>query len=447
MPITSSGSSVLSTNRKVKIFAASILEDLPYIRDSKSWIKEDDIKNKKAGASYEFYIPDPGKAYTSTFSNTPNATTPNNNSDYGAASSFGATSGTNYNILDISQDNRKTEERAITGFMNNTRASCDLGSFTRLSAVEDYYEEIVKPRASTIAAETEQNAINSCVWVSDHAEVTTMSAINLGNIGGLSAKLKGARVGGKLVGYADPEVLQQIAGKLTGVGGGFVTDSEIYRDIYKEYFFGQYAMAAWVTESFMPKIVTPSAASTITAISPLTQAGNVVTVTGTNLYVGMPFEVTGIYCVTLSGMKLFQTKTFFLESVDANGTTGTVAGGAVKLMTDLSTDATYANNNPNCWGANIALWDVANITFPLNTNLGKNVFVLQVRDSDNLNWTTYKHPELVGCKEETVNISKISFQSAAWADVRTRVQIQRFDLPYIAVGVDTRLSRLLYVVQ
>ena len=447
MPTTNSGSSVLSTNRKVKIFAATILEDLPYIRDSKSWIPEDDIKGKKAGSTYEFYIPDPGVAYTSTFANAPNTTDPNNNTDYGAPAAFGATSGTAYNILDISGDNRKTEERAVTAFMNNTRSSCDLGSFTRLTALEDYYKEIVEPRAATIAAKTEQEAINSCVWVSDHAEVTSMSAVSLGDIGGMAAKLKGARAGGKLMGYADPEVLAKIAGKLTGVGGGFVTDSELYRSIYKDYFFGQFASASWITESFMPKLTTPAAVSTITAITALTQPGVAVTVTGTNLYVGMPFEVTGVYCVNLSGLKLFQKKTFFLSAVNAAGTSGTVSGGVVKITTDLSTDATYNNSNPNCWAANLAVWDVANVTFPLNASLSKNVFVVQCRDSDNLNWTTYKHPELVGCKEETVNVSKISFQSAAWSDVRTRVQIQRFDLPYISLGIDTRLSRILYVVE
>ena len=51
----------LSNNKKTKMVAAVVSDQMDYVKKSKSYLPESELKNKKYGRTYTVYIPDPGK--------------------------------------------------------------------------------------------------------------------------------------------------------------------------------------------------------------------------------------------------------------------------------------------------------------------------------------------------------------------------------------------------
>ena len=50
----------LSNNKKTKMVAAVVSDQMDYVKKSKSYLPESELKNKKYGRTYTVYIPDPG---------------------------------------------------------------------------------------------------------------------------------------------------------------------------------------------------------------------------------------------------------------------------------------------------------------------------------------------------------------------------------------------------
>ena len=50
-----------TNNKKTQMIAAVVADNMDYVKKSKSYLSESELKDKKYGRSYTVYIPDPGK--------------------------------------------------------------------------------------------------------------------------------------------------------------------------------------------------------------------------------------------------------------------------------------------------------------------------------------------------------------------------------------------------
>lgn len=420
-------------NRKVQYFAASVSDALPYIKASRSYLA-DQLSGKKFGQTYFFYLPDPGSAEVGT------------------------------QDLDISKMNRSVFERAIPATVMSGKSAVDLTAWNKMQDLEDFVKEIASPRGRRLAAEIEKDIIAKNVWISDNAFVVPKNAdgtsgLTAGAFQLLASKLRGVKAAGKLVGFAHPNVFGEAAVKFLSL---FIP-SEIQTRVYNDVYLGDYAKTSWVEENFMPAL-TIDALPTITkaTFNAPVKGGTIggsdgtITVTGTNLKNGVAFTATytdpidsttksygtvDLNCMPVPGEK----KVFIVVDVNEDGTEGRLAG-TFRFSSNGKTaeGALVEQTNPSLSGDEAAL---ANATWTVLDGLeaGKSYLVMQARDNDWLEFDSAKFPELPGCENGSESVGGIGVQTAEWGDVNTRTSIMRIDVPYVAVGVDARLSRICYI--
>lgn len=396
-----------SLNRKTQYLAAAVNDNVPYIQASRSYLK-DKVEGKKCGMTYNFYFPDPGKAYAGT------------------------------SEVDITNDLKTITEREVSCTLMNARTSVDLGTWERLTEIEDFVNEVAEPRGQTLATEIEIDSINRGWKVSDGAKVINANELGMDDLAGLAASLKAIRSRGKFRGFAHPAFYHSLGAKNLSL----FLPSDIMREIYRSAFIGNYMDVDWVSETYMPTLSVTGAqtAANVTAID-----SDGISITGTNLYVGMMFTLSGVEakCTDMFGRRTAEDKVFIVESVNDAKTAGKLSQ---KIVTHDGTASVTGAVITNCntYGAFTAICTAGLTAKTLLTATG-DYTIIQARDADALEWDTYKHPKLDGCTESTQRVGKITAQVAKWANVYTRQQIVRVDVPYISQMIDGRRSRLLVV--
>lgn len=396
-----------SLNRKTQYLAAAVNDNVPYIQASRSYLK-DKVEGKKCGMTYNFYFPDPGKAYAGT------------------------------SEVDITNDLKTITEREVSCTLMNARTSVDLGTWERLTEIEDFVNEVAEPRGQTLATEIEIDSINRGWKVSDGAKVINSNDLGMDDLAGLAASLKAIRSRGKFRGFAHPAFFHSLGAKNLSL----FLPSDIMREIYRSAFIGNYMDVDWVSETYMPTLSVTGAqtAANVTAIG-----SDGISITGTNLYVGMMFTLSGVEakCTDMFGRRTSEDKVFIVESVNDAKTAGKLSQ---KIVTHDGTASVTGAEITNCntYGKFTEICTTGLTAKTLLTATG-DYTIIQARDADALEWDTYKHPKLDGCTESTQRVGKITAQVAKWANVYTRQQIVRVDVPYISQMIDGRRSRLLVV--
>ena len=396
-----------SLNRKTQYLAAAVNDNVPYIQASRSYLK-DKVEGKKCGMTYNFYFPDPGKAYAGT------------------------------SEVDITNDLKTITEREVSCTLMNARTSVDLGTWERLTEIEDFVNEVAEPRGQTLATEIEIDSINRGWKVSDGAKVINANELGMDDLAGLAASLKAIRSRGKFRGFAHPAFFHSLGAKNLSL----FLPSDIMREIYRSAFIGNYMDVDWVSETYMPTLSVTGAqtAANVTAIG-----ADGISITGTNLYVGMMFTLSGVEakCTDMFGRRTAEDKVFIVESVNGACTAGKLSQ-KITCSVGNASEATAVQTNCNTYGSFTAICTTGLTASTLITATG-DYTIIQARDADALEWDTYKHPKLDGCTESTQRVGKITAQVAKWANVYTRQQIVRVDVPYISQMIDGRRSRLLVV--
>ena len=396
-----------SLNRKTQYLAAAVNDNVPYIQASRSYLK-DKVDDKKCGMTYNFYFPDPGKAYAGT------------------------------SEVDITNDLKTITEREVSCTLMNARTSVDLGTWERLTEIEDFVNEVAEPRGQTLATEIEIDSINRGWKVSDGAKVINANELGMDDLAGLAASLKAIRSRGKFRGFAHPAFFHSLGAKNLSL----FLPSDIMREIYRSAFIGNYMDVDWVSETYMPTLSVTGAqtAANVTAIGT-----DGISITGTNLYVGMMFTLSAVEakCTDMFGRRTAEDKVFIVESVNQAKTAGKLSQKIVCSVGNAS-EATAVQTNCNTYGTFSTICTTGLTGKTLLTATG-DYTIIQARDADALEWDTYKHPKLDGCTESTQRVGKITAQVAKWANVYTRQQIIRVDVPYISQMIDGRRSRLLVV--
>lgn len=423
---TSNLGSVSTVNSKLKYFAAAILDSVPYIRMAKSYFK-DDVKNKKAGMTYRFYVPDPGIAKA------------------------GVT------VLDITNDNKDIWERPIEVTLVDANTSVALGAWNKLTAVEDFIRDICDPHARTLGAEIEAGVIKDNWYRADSAIYADGSSTLASKpFAVLSAKLRGIRAAGKKVGFAHPDVFASLSDNLLGKFLPSEEMKKIYGDSLIAHAFG----SDWVEENYMPFITAPSTLPTVGNVAVDWTTGQVYEGTSGNtrlngnLFEGYAFtaSVSGktFKTVDLNG-KVTNEDFVFIVHKEGDNFFIQLQPGEIRFSKDASGNPL---SNPTIGGApgaiNADTGVMTGITITafgafVSDNAGKTFAIVQVRDVDALEFDTYEFDEVAGAKNDKLKAMELTVQSVEQGSVMTRNSVMRIDVPYMTKLVLTKLARVLYI--
>ena len=393
----------LLENKKLKLFAAQVFDAAPYLKASRSYLADQIGPDVKCGMSRTFYLPDPGKSYAGT---------------------------TN---LDITNENKETFERPVTASALAGHTSWSLSAWERVTKVEDFVAEFVRPRGTAVAAAIEKDVIAKAYKFSDGAKVYAAADFSLDIFAKAASSLRGTRASGKFVGFGHPDVFGRLGTKAIA---NFLP-SEIAKKIWADDNVGRFMTSDWQEDSYMP-IVETGDAMTVSSVALGTDG--YLTFTGTNLVDGAAFTLTAggtaVKAVDLNGLPILsENLVVIVTGVNAAGTSATSAQSY-----RFSLAGSVEQTNPNAWGDGTATLAATSL-LAANTQYS----VLQCRTSDALEWDTYKFADVDGCTNETQSFGGISCKYTGQGNVLTVNNIKRIDVPYIGTGVDGRLSRVAYI--
>ena len=201
-----------SNNKKVKLIAGEVYDNLPYLKKAKSYMSQGELEGKKYGKTYSIYIPDPGQVKDG---------------------------------LEASPDAINEVEVDVT--LQNKNTSVELDAWNKLVDIESFTNEIAKPRGIKLARSVEKDAIDQTInkafqVVSGNASFKTLTD--------MSKALDEVGVAGTKVSFVKPS----IAGTIAAGGLANFIPSEIQSKIYKDAYLGQYAGASVIEESLMPVV-------------------------------------------------------------------------------------------------------------------------------------------------------------------------------------------------
>ena len=212
-----------TNNKKTQMIAAVVADNMDYVKKSKSYLSESELKDKKYGRSYTVYIPDPGKVKDG-----------------------------------LVADPDSIDEIEMTIRLENKNTSCEIDAWNELVDKESFRDEIALPRGRKLAKSVQKDVIDNTIFQATQA--TVASAANFAALSEASNKLEEVAVGGTKVFFNSPTVNGKIA---AGGLSNFIPDS-IQKDIYGKNYLGEYALASQITLAGMPVVTAGATACTIT---------------------------------------------------------------------------------------------------------------------------------------------------------------------------------------
>lgn len=382
----------LTNNKKAKMIAAAMADNMDYIKASASYMKQSDFEGKKFGKSYTVYIPDPGKVVQG----------------------------------EVAEPDELEEVEAQVD-LDNYNTSVTLSSWNRLGDIESFRDEIANPRAKKLARTEEKVIITQNCYKSAQAVV---GDANFAILSDASAALRELAVAGDVVSFMSPTVM----GKIANTGLANFIPNEAAKDLYSENYLGNYAGAAQVQAPLFPVLTTPAsqtATITLTAdgdgFKPITSitAGSSVT-----LKAGLAYKAAGLKVVDCSGMETDQDYIIIVQ--DASGT----------IPTLRITKEGKAAHNPNAW---VPAGTTSLTLTPILAN-STSYYVGQVRTKECLGYDSYKFDDLPGSENEGVGtVGGVTVKMSKYGDGNTLNKLVRLDAPYGAAIVEPRGSVTMYV--
>lgn len=366
---------VFSNTDKVKMIATEVADKCPYLKEATSYMTQGQLDGKKYGRTYKVYIPDPGKVVDG---------------------------------LVADPDNLQEVEVPVT--LENKNTSFEVNVWNKLTDIEDFKKEIVKPKAVLLAQSLDKAAIDTTVFKAAQAVV---GSANFATLSDASMALDEAKVAGTKVAFVKPTV----AGKIANGGlANFIPD-DIQRKIYADAYLGQYAGAAVINEANLPVVdaTNISAANASVTLTDVSGKGfkPITSISGTGLKAGWAFSADGLKVVGKDGI---QTEQDYAIIVDKDG----------KIPELRITVDGQAFGNPNAWVAS----GTTALTLSPILNEGDKYFVGQVRTQKALGVDTYKFDDLPGSENATETVDGISIKMSQYGNGTNMTVLGRLDAPY-----------------
>ena len=403
----------LTTNRKVQLLAASVVDNMDYVKASVSKLSEADMKNKKFGRSYEIYLADPGKV-----------------------------------IQGLKAAGDDIEEVAVPIYLDNFNNSCRLDAFEEKTEIEDFTAEIAKPRGIALARKTQQAIVKDNIFKSFQAVVKTGTP-GFDLLSEAAQSLENLSLAGDMVTFEKPSILGKIAS--SNVGKFF--DNETAKRLYTKAYIGDFAGASTVGLAVVPTVKTGNSIPVPTLVAAADQAGEdsfvFDNVSGSGLFAGLAYKVKDqndnyVKIVDPSGLETEEDLVVILTDV-FNGYDTKENGKKIKTRIGIPqlriAKAGTMEGNPTAW------CDADATSFTLETILSTNktYVVGQCRLEAALAFDGYKFANLPGSENEGVaTVGGVTVKMSQYGDGDYLEKKIRFDLPFGAGLMDPRLSTTTY---
>ena len=390
-----------SNNLKVKMVAAAAADNMDYVKASRSYMSQSELQGKKFGREYKVYIPDPGKV-----------------------------------VNGLVADPDAVDEVEVPIMLDNNNNSCELTAWNTLTDVEDFKEEIAKPRGVALARKTQADIVKANVFKS--AQAVVASAPGFGVLSDSAAALNELAVAGEIVSFMKPEVM----GKISASGlANFIAAQEA-KEIYGKNALGTYAGATQIELAVLPVLRTPADMSATISLTQVTDADSnvigfapvtgITAGAGVTLKPGLAYKAEGLKVVDGSGLQTEQDYAIITIGSD----------GSIPELRITIDGKGY--NNPNAW---VAAGTTALTLTPILT-ASKTYWVGQVRTADALAFDDYKFEDLPGSTNEAVaSVGGVTVKMSEYGNGTTLTKLVRLDLPYAAGIVDHRGSVTTYIIK
>lgn len=371
-----------SNNKKVKLIAGEVYDNLPYLKKAKSYMSQGELEGKKYGKTYSIYIPDPGQVKDG---------------------------------LEASPDAINEVEVDVT--LQNKNTSVELDAWNKLVDIESFTNEIAKPRGVKLARSVEKDAIDQTInkafqVVSGNASFKTLTD--------MSKALDEVGVAGTKVSFVKPS----IAGTIAAGGLANFIPSEIQSKIYKDAYLGQYAGASVIEESLMPVITVAGDETAAMAVTAITATEGASTITAGydvafTAAPGVPFKVNA-KIVGVDGMETDQDL-YIIADKDGNVP-------AVRFAVQG-----HNINNANAWvptGYTTAAPELA---------VASGKYALgQCRTEQAVGFDKYTFSDLPGSENVTESVNNVSIKMSTYGNGQNMTTLTRLDLPYAVTLPDPR---------
>ena len=364
-----------SNTEKVKMIATEVADKCPYLKEATSYMTQGQLEGKKYGRTYKVYIPDPGKVVDG---------------------------------LDADPDSLVEVEVPVT--LENKNTSFEVNAWNKLTDIEDFKKEIVKPKAVLLAQSLDKAAIDKTVF---NAAQAVVGSANFATLSEASMALDEAKVAGTKVAFVKPTV----AGKIANGGlANFIPD-DIQRKIYADAYLGQYAGAAVINEANLPVVNATNISAAAAAVTLTDVSGKgfepITAISGTGLKDGWAFSADGLKVVGKDGIQTDQDYIIIAKK----------DGSIPELRITVDGEA---YGNPNAW---VASGTSALTLSPILTE-GKSYYVGQVRTQKALGVDTYKFDDLPGSENATETVDGISIKMSQYGDGQHMKVLGRLDAPH-----------------
>lgn len=404
-----------ANNKKLKLIAAMVEDQMAYVKGSKSFFSQAEIKGKKYGQKVGGYLPDPGTVHDGIVANPDSVS-----------------------------------EIEIDAYINNKNSSCEVDLWNELVDIESFKDEIAKPRSENLALTTQKQVMLENMFRS--AQAVKVTSVGFGLLTKSASALRAIGVGGKFLSFQNPDVMGDIAE--AGLAK-FIPSAEMQR-IYGDAYLGKYSGAQQIEVANTPLVNTTGMdlAPTISADVIKDASNNIIGVkaiktmsgSGTgNLIVGAAYKVNGLKVRNASGVET--DKDYVIIYTQEKQGSSTVYG-IPELRITASGKGT---NNANAYMTAAAIGEATvgtTVTLTLTPLLdaGHTYAVGQVRTETCLGWDQYRFDSLPGSEDQDVGtFGNITVKLMAFGDGKNGVKLVRIDLPYLAKIFDHRESVTTYL--
>lgn len=404
-----------ANNKKVKLIASMVDDDMAYIKGSKSYFSQDEVKGKKFGQTVSGYLADPGTVHDGIVAS-PDA------------------------IAEIE----------ISATMQNKNSSCELDLWNEFTDIEDFAKEIAEPRAKNLALSAQKAIMDANMIRSCQAVVATSAGFGLLT---KSAKaLDELGVAGKKLSFQSPNIMGDIAES----GLSRFIPTEQMKKIYDDAYLGQYAGAAQIEIANTPVIDTTDQETaptiTLTAVTD-SNSNNIgcaaikaaVSANNSKKFIkGGAYSVSGLYIRNAAGQETNQPFVIIIQESKNGGSGVTASIPEIRIAA-----AGTGYNNANAWMSQSALDSAITTGYltltPMLTG-AKHYAVGQCRTETALGFDQYRFGNLPGSENSDVaTAGNVTIKMGEFGDGKNGVKLVRLDFPFVAKIFDVRESVTTYL--
>lgn len=398
------------SNRKKLQLIASIVEDgMKYIKGSKSYFPQSEMKGKKYGMKVTGYLADPGVA-----------------------------------VDGIVADPKDINEPEINAYLNNKNSSCEVDLWDEFTNIEDWTKEVALKRAQNIAMTAQKEIMGEQMFASAQCVVKTSAGFGL--LTDAASKLDELSVGGEKLSFQTPTIMGAIAES----GLARFLPSDKMKAVFEDAYLGQYAGAAQIEIANCPIVDTTNMDSAPTISADVVKDGATIlgveaitTITPANsakIVAGMPYKLSGLKIVNAAGIETDQDYIVIPHEENRGGT-------KVLIIPELRITAPgKGTNNPNAVLAAATIsaalsGDTATFTLTPVLTASKKYAVGQCRSKEALGFDQYRFENLPGSDSQDVGtFENITLKLMSFGDGKNGVKLVRIDFPYVAKIFDHRES-------